>query len=135
VRVWPWDHAYYASLALQIRDALHDGAPAWFSAFLTVPESRAPLLPWLAQVTLPLTRVLDSPERALLLSNVAVGGITLGLLYSATRRLGGTRAVALTAMLACAGTSDFIAFNHQFLVEAGQAMAVTGLTWISLRAD
>jgi len=112
VRVWPWDHAYYASLALQIRAALHDGALAWFSAFLTVPESRAPLLPWLAQVTLPLTRVLDSPERALLLSNVAVGGITLGLLYSATRRLGGTRAVALTAMLACAGTSDFIAFSH-----------------------
>jgi len=135
VRVWPWDHAYYASLALQIRDALHDGALAWFSAFLTVPESRAPLLPWLAQVTLPLTRVLDSPERALLLSNVAVGGITLGLLYSATRRLGGTRAVALTAMLACAGTSDFIAFSHQFLVEAGQAMAVTGLAWLALRAD
>ncbi|MBV8752191.1 MAG: glycosyltransferase family 39 protein [Hyphomicrobiales bacterium] len=133
-RVWPWDHAYYATLALQIRYALHDGALAWLSAFLTVPDSRAPLLPWLAQATVPLTRILGDPERALLLTNVATAGITLGLIYSATRRLGGSLAVALTAMLACAGTSDFIAFNQQFLVEAGQAMAVAGLAWVALRA-
>jgi Dolichyl-phosphate-mannose-protein mannosyltransferase len=134
-RVWPWDHAYYASLALQIRYALHDGVLAWLSAFLSVPDSRAPLLPWMAQAAMPFTRVLGSPEQALLLSNVAPGGMILGLVYSATRRLGGTRAIALTAMLAGAGTSDFIAFNHQFLVEAGQAMAVAGLAWIALRAD
>jgi Dolichyl-phosphate-mannose-protein mannosyltransferase len=134
-RVWSWDQAYYASLALQIRYALHAGALAWLSAFLTVPDSRAPLLPWMAQATMPLTRVLGSPEQALLLSVVGASAITLGLEYSTTRRLGGTRAVGLTAMLACAGTSDFIAFNHQFLVEAGQTMAVTGLAWIALRAD
>jgi len=38
VRVWPWDHAYYGSLALQICYALHDGPLAWLSAFLTVPD-------------------------------------------------------------------------------------------------
>jgi hypothetical protein len=134
-RVWPWDQAYYATLALQIRYALHDGPLAWPSAFLTVPDSRAPLLPWMAQVTMPLTRLLGDPERALLLTNTMTGAITLGLVYTATRRLGGTRAVALTAMLACAGTSDFIAFNHQFLVEPGQALAVIGLAWIALRVD
>lgn len=133
--VWPWDQAYYATLALQIRDALRDGVPAWLSAFLTVPGARAPLLPWFAQATLPLTRVLGEPERALLFANVVTGGITLGLVYSAARRLGGTPAIALTAMLACAGTSDFIAFNHQFLTEAGQAMALAGLAWAALRAD
>jgi 4-amino-4-deoxy-L-arabinose transferase-like glycosyltransferase len=135
VRVWPWDHAYYAALALQIRYALNDGLLAWLSAFLSVPDSRAPLLPWLAQATLPLTRVLGEPEWALLLTNIATGAITLAIVYAATRRLGGTRAVAFVAMLACAGTSDFIAFNHQFLVEASQAMAVAGLAWISLNAE
>jgi hypothetical protein len=134
-RVWPWDQAYYATLALQIRYALHEGALSWLSAFLSVPDSRAPLLPWIAQATMPLTRVLGDPERVLLFANVLTGGITLGLVYSATRRLGGTIAIALTAMLACAGTSDFIAFNHQFLTEAGQAMAVTGLAWVVLRAN
>jgi hypothetical protein len=111
-RVWPWDQAYYASLARQIRYVLHDGVPAWLSAFLSAPESRAPPLPWLAQVTLPLTRLLDDPERALLFANVVTGGVTLGLVYSVTRRLGSTLAVAITAVLACAGTSDFIAFNQ-----------------------
>jgi hypothetical protein len=110
-RVWPWDQAYYGTLALQIRYALHDGALAWLSAFLAVPDSRAPLLPWLAQATMPFTRVFGDPERALWLANVATGGITLGLVYSASRRLGGTLTIALTAMLACAGTSDFIAFQ------------------------
>jgi Dolichyl-phosphate-mannose-protein mannosyltransferase len=135
VRVWPWDHAYYASLALQIRYALNDGPLAWLSAFLSVPDSRAPLLPWLAQAMLPFTRLLGEPERALLATNIATGAITLGIVYAATRGLGGTRGIALIAMLACAGTSDFIAFNHQFLVEAGQAMAVAGLAWIALRAE
>lgn len=134
-RVWPWDQAYYATLALQIRSVFHDGVLAWLSAFLTIPDSRAPLLPWLAQATLPLTRVLGDPERALLFANVLTGGITLGLVYSATRRLGGSLAVAFTAMLAYAGTSDFIAFNQQFLTEGGQAMAVAGLAWVALRAD
>jgi hypothetical protein len=134
-RVWPWDQAYYATVALQIRYALHDGALAWLSAFLTAPDSRAPLLPWMAQATVPLTRILGDAERALLFANLLTGGITLGLVYSATRRLGGTLAIALTAMLACAGSSDFIAFNHQFLVEPGQAMAVAGLAWVALRAD
>jgi len=134
-RVWPWDHAYYATLSLQIRAALHGGVLAWLSAFLSVPDSRAPLLPWLAQATLPLTRVVGEPERALLFANVVTGGITLGLIYSVTRRLGGTQAIALTAMLACAGASDFIAFNQQFLTESGQAMTVAGLAWVALRAD
>lgn len=133
--VWPWDQAYYATLALQIREALRAGVPAWLSAFLTVPDARAPLLPWLAQATLPLTRVLGEPERALLFANIVTAGVTLGLVYSATRRLGGSLAIALTAMLACAGTSDFIAFNHQFLTEAGQAMALAGLAWVALGAD
>ena len=133
-RVWPWDHAYYATLALQIRSLLHDGVPAWLSAFLTVPDSRAPLLPWLAQAAIPLTRILGDPERALLLTNAATGAITLVLLYSATRRLGGTGIIALTAMLACAGASHFVAFNQQFLTEACQTMAVAGLAWIALRA-
>jgi hypothetical protein len=133
--VWPWDHAYYASLALKIGYAIHDGPLAWLSSFLTVPDSCAPLLPWLAQGTVPLIDVLGGPERALLLTNVAAGWVSLCLVYSATRRFGGSGALGLLAMLACAATPDFVAFNQTFLVEAVQAMTVMGMAWIALGAD
>jgi hypothetical protein len=135
LRVWPWDQAYYAELALKIHYATEQGPLAGLKAFLTVPDSRAPLLPWLAQAAVPLIGLAGSPERALLLTNIAAGAVMLWLVYSATRRFGGNLGTALAAMLLCAGTSDFIAFNHQFLVESVQSMAVAGLACIALRAD
>jgi hypothetical protein len=135
VRVWPWDHSYYASLALRISYAMHEAPLAWPSSFLTIPDSRAPLLPWLATSTVPLIDVLGGAERALLLTNVAAGWVSLCLVYSATRRFGGSGALGFLAMLACAGTPDFVAFNQTFLVEAVQAMTVMGMAWMALRAD
>src|ERR1700738_3939954 len=135
VRVWSWDPAYYGALALKIDYALHDGPVRWLSAFMTVPDSRAPLLPWLAQGTVPLIEVLGRSEPALLLTNLAAGLVSLCLVYSATRRFGGNGALGLLAMLAYAGTPGFVAFNHLFLVEAVQAMTILGVAWIALRAD
>lgn len=135
LRVWPWDQAYYAELALKIHDGMEHGPVAALKAFLTVPDSRAPLLPWLAQAATPLIGLVGAPERALLLTNIAAGAVTLRLVYSATRRFGGDLGMALAAMLLCAGTSDFIAFNHQFLVESVQSMAVAAVACIGLRAD
>jgi len=135
LRVWPWDQAYYAELTLKIHHAVENGPPAGLKAFLTVPDSRPPLLPWLAQAATPLIRLVGSPERALLLTNIAAGAVMLWLVYSATRRFGGDPGTALAAMLLCAGSSDFIALNHQFLVESVQSMAVIGLACTALRAD
>jgi hypothetical protein len=135
LRVWPWDQAYYAELTLKIHDAMVHGPLAGLKAFLTVPDSRAPLLPWLAQAATPLIGLVGSPERALMLTNIAAGAVTLWLIYSATRRFGGDLGTALTAMLLCAGTSDFIALNHQFLVESVQSMAIAAVACIALRAD
>jgi hypothetical protein len=135
VHVWPWDHAYYAEVSLKIAYAMREGPLAWFSALLAVPDSRAPLLPWLAQAAMPFADVVGRPEPALLLTNVAAGAITLWLVFSATRRMGGSRAIGLLAMLACASASDTIAFNQQFLVECVQAMSVAGLAWIALSTN
>jgi hypothetical protein len=135
VHVWPWDHAYYAEVALKVVYAMREGPLAWFSALLAVPDSRAPLLPWLAQAVMPFADFVGRPEPALLMTNVAAGAITLWLVFSATRRMGGSRAVGLLAMLACAAASDTIAFNQQFLVECVQAMSVAGLAWIALSTN
>jgi hypothetical protein len=135
LRVWPWDQAYYAELALKIHYATEHGPLAALKAFVTVPDSRAPLLPWLAQAVTPLIWLLGGAERALLLTNIAAGAVTLWLVYLATRHFGGNLGTALVAVLLGAGTSDFIAFNHQFLVESVQSMAVAGVACIALRAD
>jgi hypothetical protein len=135
VHVWPWDHAYYAEVALKIVYAMREGPLAWFSALLAGPDSRAPLLPWLAQAVMPFADFVGRSEPALLMTNVAAGAITLWLVFSATRRMGGSRAVGLLAMLACAAASDTIAFNQQFLVECVQAMSVAGLAWIALSTN
>src|ERR1700740_3574313 len=63
LRVWPWDQAYYAELTLKIHHAMENVPLAGLKAFLTVPDSRPPLLPWLAQVATPLIRLVGSPER------------------------------------------------------------------------
>src|SRR5262249_8499967 len=63
--VWPWDEADYAEVALKIHHAASDGPLAWLRALIAVPDSRAPLLPWLAQASTLLIDVLGSPERAL----------------------------------------------------------------------
>jgi hypothetical protein len=135
LRVWPWDQAYYAELTLKIHYAMAHGPLAAFRAFLTVPDSRPPLLPWLAQATTPLIGLLGGPERAFLLTNIAAGAVTLWLVYSATHRFGGNHPAAVAAMALAAGTPDFIAFNHQFLVESVQAMAVAGVACMALQAD
>jgi len=64
-RVWPWDQAYYGMLTLKIGHAFHGGPIAWLRAFLEVPDSRAPLLVWLAQITQPLAGAFMGAERAL----------------------------------------------------------------------
>jgi hypothetical protein len=135
LRVWPWDQAYYAELTLKIHYAMAQGPLAALKALLTVPDSRPPLLPWLAQGATALIGLLGAPERAFLLTNIAAAAVTLWLVYSATRRFGGNLGAALTIMLLAAGTSDFIAFNHQFLVESVQSMAIAGVACIALRAD
>src|ERR1700761_6969126 len=77
LRVWPWDQAYYAELALKIHYAMEHGPLAALKAVVTVPDSRAPLLPWLAQAVTPLIWPLGGAERALLLTNIAAGVVTL----------------------------------------------------------
>jgi hypothetical protein len=135
LRVWPWDQAYYAEQALQIFHAMEGGPLAWLKAFLTVPDQRAPLLPWMAQLTMPLTGLPGGPEHALLLTNIAAGAVTLRLIFSATRRFGGDLGTALTAMLVYASASYLVAFNQQFLVEGVQPMAVAGVACVAFGAD
>jgi Dolichyl-phosphate-mannose-protein mannosyltransferase len=133
--VWPWDAAYYAEETLRIYHQAADGPLSWLRALILIPDSRAPLLPWMAQATTPFINVVESPERALLLTNIAASSVTLWLIYSQVRRLGGNGPAVLIGMLACGGAPPFVAFNHHFLVEVSQMLAIAGMAWIASRAD
>ena len=70
-----------------------------------------------------------------MLTNIAASSVTLWLVSSVIRRLGGSLATTLAGMLACGGAASFVAFNNQFLVETVQVMGVTGMAWIAFQAD
>jgi hypothetical protein len=133
--VWPWDSAAYAEETLKIYYRAANGPLSWLRALILIPDWHAPLLPWMAQATTPFFDALRSPERALLLVNIPASGVTLWLIYTLVRRLGGNLPTALVGMLVCGGAPAFVAFNNQFLVEAGQILAVAGMAWIASRAD
>jgi hypothetical protein len=133
-RVWPWDQAYYAMQALKIEHALHDGPIAWEWAFLKVPDSRAPLLVWLAQITSPLAGAFLGAERAFLLVNILAGVATFWLVFSTLRRLGADIWAATAGMALCGGASSFIGLNHQFLVEGVQVTTVAAMIWVAGQA-
>jgi 4-amino-4-deoxy-L-arabinose transferase-like glycosyltransferase len=133
--VWPWDQAHYAELSLRIAHAANQGPLAWLSAFITVPPTRAPLLPWLAQITAPLADILGSVERALILINILAGVAALGLLFSTVRGLGGSTIAGIAAMLLCGGSSLFIGLTQEFLVEPVQIMTVAAFMCVSIEAD
>jgi hypothetical protein len=134
-RVWPWDQAYYGMQTLKIGHAFHDGPIAWLWAFLEVPDSRAPLLVWLAQITQPLADAFMGAERAFLLVNILAGAATLWLVFSTLRRLGADIWAATAGMALCAGASSFIGLNHQFLVEGVQVTTVAAMIWVTAQAN
>jgi hypothetical protein len=134
-RVWPWDHAYYAMQALKIQHAWSAGFLSWLWAFLDVPDSRAPLLVWLAQTTSPLVGgAFMIPERAYLLTNVAAAAATLCFVFSAARVFTGNIKAALAAMLLCGGAASFIALNHHFLVEGIQTTTLAAMILVAAQA-
>jgi Dolichyl-phosphate-mannose-protein mannosyltransferase len=134
-RVWPWDQAYYAMQALKIQHAWSDGFPSWLWAFLDVPDSRAPLLVWLAQTTSPLVgSAFMIPERAYLLINIAAAVATLCLVFSAARLFTRDTKAAVAAMLLCGSSASFIALNHQFFVEGVQTTTMAAMIWIAAQA-
>jgi hypothetical protein len=132
--VWPWDQAYYAELSLKIYHSADKGLWTWLQSLLVIPDSRAPLLVWLAQLTMPFIDILGSPERALLLTNLVTGAVTLWLVFSTIRAFGGNVVTSLAGVLALGSTPSFIAFNTQFLVESAQVMTIAGMAWIACRA-
>src|ERR1043165_4465227 len=86
-RVWPWDQAWYGEATLDLWFARSQGAQAWLNAALHALGSKPPLLLWIAQFMLPLSRVTGDIESSFLLVNVAAAGATLAVVYVVARRL------------------------------------------------
>ena len=118
--VWPWDQAWYGQTALdlwaarpQTWDLVH-----WLWAMLNAMGSKPPLLPWLAQFLVPLSRFTGGRmEPALLLGNVVCQGAIFILLFRLGKRIGCRTIEALAGALIGTGGSLTIGLTDQFLVE------------------
>ncbi len=133
-KVWPWDHAWYGEVTLDVWLARAQGFANWFNVMVHSMPSKPPLLTWVAQFLVPLTRLSIEIESALLLGNVLFATATLWLVYAVTRSLRAGSIEALAAVVLCGSAPLFVAFSHEFLVEAIQALIVAAMLLLAVRA-
>ncbi|WP_176454764.1 glycosyltransferase family 39 protein [Tardiphaga sp. OK246] len=133
--VWPWDQAWYGQVTMALANSVPHGADRWMRTMISAMPSKPPLLPWLAQVSVPFSDLVGSPERAFLLVNACISAATLAVVFSTVMRLSAGVLAAIAAVLACGGASLFIGMSHEFVVEPLQALLIAVLMRISLDAD
>jgi hypothetical protein len=132
--VWPWDQAWYAETALNLRYATTGGFEAWVTAMVNAMGSKPPLLSWLAQAFVPASHLLGSVESALLLLNFICQIAILGLVYLTSRSSGASVLASLVGVVATGGSSLFMGVTHQFLVEPLQMFCAAALAWTALNS-
>jgi len=71
--VWPWDRAWYGEVTLDLGQARHGGLLAWGAAALHAIGAKPPLLVWIAQFFVPLSRFTGDVESSLLLQGPLEG--------------------------------------------------------------
>jgi hypothetical protein len=130
--VWPWDQAWYAETALDLRYATTGGIGAWLNAMVSAMGSKPPLLPWLGQAFVPLSHVLGTVEPALLLLNVFCQITTLSLVYLTARSAGVGLLSSVVGVAVTGGSSLFIGVTHQFFVEPLQMLCAAALAWTAV---
>ena len=133
-KVWPWDTAWYAEVTVDLWFALGQGIGAWTNAMLQAIGSKPPLLTWLAQFAIPLTRTGIEEETSLLFLIVALATATLYSIYRLASAVGASSTSAAAAIALCAGAPLFVAMSHQFLVEQLQALVVVGMLALAVKA-
>ncbi len=133
-RVWPWDQAWYGEVTLDLWFARREGLEAWYTAMLHAIPSKPPLITWLAQFLLPITRISTHVEPVLLLANVAIAGGTLYIVYLVARQLRAGSVEALAAVVLCCSSPILIAFTHEFMVEELQALVAAAMLLVAIKA-
>jgi len=132
--VWPWDQAWYGEVTLDLWQARHGGFIAWLTACLHAMPAKPPLLVWIAQFFVPVSRVTGDVESALLLVNSLAALATLIVIAVVTAEIGVDWSGRAAAVLLCGGASLFIGMTHQFMVEMLQALTVAVAMLVAVRA-
>jgi hypothetical protein len=132
--VWPWDQAWYAETALDLRYATTGGFGAWLDGMVNAMGSKPPLLPWLGQAFVPLSHVVGTVEPALLLLNVFCQIATLSLVYQTARSAGAGLGASMVGVVLTGGSSLFIGMTHQFFVEPLQMLCAAALAWTAVNS-
>jgi TPR repeat len=122
---WGGDQSQYGFATLELFHTLTTAPLEWPRRMLDVFVYKPNGLIWLGQVFLPLAFFISSINIALLLTAVALQGVTLILIYRSVRVLTPvTLAVPTTACLVVASAPLFISFAHYYLVENFQIASV-----------
>jgi len=111
------------------------GLDAWLGAVRNINAGQAPLLTWLGQIFVPVRFVFGDVEPAMVMLNVFVTALTLGVVYSISRRLHADAVGCLAAVLLCGGSGLMFAMSTTYMTEALHALASALMAAVALHVE
>ncbi len=129
--VWPWDQAWYGEVSVNLYYNFVHSFSNWSTVMIGAFGIKAPAIAWFGQFFVPLSNIVGSVDRALMLQIILVQFLSLVLIYKIVFKLTkGEKTLALLGSLIMASAPLFVGMNHQYFVESSQLFAVTILIFI-----
>jgi len=123
--VWPWDQAWYGEVSVTLYYNLTHSISLWPQAMMSAFGIKAPAIAWFGQFFVPLSNLVGSVDRALLLYIVLFQFLSLIFIYKIILFLTNkNKNLALLGMIILASAPLFIGMGHQYFVESLQLFAV-----------
>ena len=134
--VWPWDPAFYGRVTLALWHTLISQPDNWLSEMLRAFGFKAPMIAWLGQFFVPLSRIFGSIEFSLLILQICctalsiylLGYISLTLKSQTTCAKDVIQVLVLLALLASAPL--FSGLMNQYFVEHLQLLSVVWMLFV-----
>ena len=89
-RVWTSDEGLYGLWVLELHNALWDGPTGWWEAMMAI-APKAPLLPWIAQLFVPVGVLVGHIDAGLQIVTVLASSAAVVLMYATLKSIFGRR--------------------------------------------
>lgn len=134
--IWPWDPAWYGQVSVDLFYSLTQDINQWPKAMLLAVGAKAPGIAWIGQFFVPLSSIVGSVDRSLLLSLIVAQVIILYLMYKIILWLTDqNNTIATIGMVIAASMTLFIAMGRHYFVEMWQLLVVVAFMFIATRIN
>jgi len=125
-RVWPWDQAWYGEVSVDLYyKFLNNSFFEWTKSMGSAFGIKAPAIAWFGQFFVPLSTIVGTIDRALMIQIIFIQFLSLVFIYRIVLLLTDkNKKLALLGTVIMASAPLFIGMGHQYFVESLQLFAV-----------